>query len=188
MTVELRLLSVDDTDDLAAIERLASQPFRDAGYPNVADDDPFTAAELAPYADDGRGWVAIDTTGAAIGYVLVDVVDGNAHVEQVTVHPSHQGTGIGRLLVDRVARWAAERRMPAVTLTTYADVSWNRPLYEHLGFAVLDDTDIGPELRELRVVEAAHGLDPAVRVCMRLGVTPSNNPSSTVAPLGRRGP
>jgi GNAT superfamily N-acetyltransferase len=172
MTVELRPLSVDDADSLAVIERLASQPFRDAGYPNVADDDPFTAAELAPYADGGRGWVAIDTTGAAIGYVLVDVVDGAAHIEQVTVHPHHQGTGIGRVLVESVAAWAAERAMPAVTLTTYTDVSWNRPLYEHLGFAVLDDTDIGPQLRQLRDVEADHGLDPATRVCMRLVVTP----------------
>jgi GNAT superfamily N-acetyltransferase len=178
VSVELRPLSVDDADALAVIERLASQPFRDAGYPNVADDDPFTVDELAPYAAGGRGWVAIDETGAAIGYVLADVVDGSAHIEQVTVHPRQQGNGVGRLLIERVASWAADCGMPAVTLTTFTDVPWNRPLYEHLGFAVLGETDIGPQLRQLRDVEGEHGLDPAVRVCMRLVLVASETPTS----------
>jgi GNAT superfamily N-acetyltransferase len=178
VTVDLRPLSVDDTDTVAELARLASQRFREAGYPNVADDEPFTADELTPYVAGGRGWVATDESGGVVGYVLVDVVDGGAHIEQVTVHPGHQGTGIGRMLVEWVAAWAAEREMTVLTLTTFTDVSWNRPLYEHLGFTVLDDTDIGPELRELRNAEAAHGLDPAVRVCMRRAVTPPNTASS----------
>lgn len=174
LAVQLRPLSVDDTDSLATVERLASQRFRDVGYPNVADDDPFTADELAPYAAGERAWVAVDEAGASVGYVLVDVVDGNAHVEQVTVHPAHQGGGIGRALLERVATWAVAHAMPAVTLTTYTDVPWNRPLYEHLGFVVLDEARIGPELRRLRRTEADHGLDPAVRVCMSRPAMPSS--------------
>lgn len=171
--MSIRSLRVEDTAALAVIERAASERFREVGFPNVADDEPFTADELAPYADGRRGWVAVDQQGAPIGYVLVDVVDGSAHVEQVTVHPGHQGRGIGRALLEWVETWAATQAMPGVTLTTFTDVPWNRPLYEHLGFAVLDDADIGPQLRELRAVEADHGLDPAVRVCMRLPVTAS---------------
>jgi hypothetical protein len=50
------------------------------------------------------------------------------------------------------------------------DVPWNRPWYEHLGFVVLDDTQIGPQLRSVREAETRHGLDPAKRVCMRLNL------------------
>jgi ribosomal protein S18 acetylase RimI-like enzyme len=103
-----------------------------------------------------------------VGYVLVDLVDGNAHIEQISVRPECQGAGIGRALVDQVRAWAAESGRSAITLTTFAEVSWNRPLYEHLGFDVVAEDDLGPELRAVRDAEAAHGLDPATRVCMRL--------------------
>jgi hypothetical protein len=52
-----------------------------------------------------------------MGYLLADVVDGCAHIEQVTVH---------------LAAWARARRLPAVTLTTCTEVAWNGPYYERL--------------------------------------------------------
>jgi ribosomal protein S18 acetylase RimI-like enzyme len=103
-----------------------------------------------------------------VGYVLVDEVDGNAHVQEVSVRPDRQGQGVGRALLDRVRVWAIESGRSAISLTTFAEVPWNRPLYEHLGFRVLAEEEIGPELRAVREVETAHGLDPATRVCMRL--------------------
>lgn len=56
----------------------------------------------------------------------------------------------------------------ALTLTTFAHVPWNRPLYEHLGFQVLANEEVGPGLRAVMNTEAAHGLDPTTRVAMRL--------------------
>lgn len=56
----------------------------------------------------------------------------------------------------------------AITLTTYADVPWNRPLYEHLGFRVMDKSEIGDQLRAIRKAERARGLDLRPRVCMWL--------------------
>jgi len=47
------------------------------------------------------------------------------------------------------------------------EVPWNRPLYEHLGFVVLTEEEIGPDLETVRRDEADSGLDPATRVCMR---------------------
>lgn len=85
----------------------------------------------------------------------------------MSVTPRHQSTGVGRALMDQVSRWAVETGRRAVTLTTFSDVPWNRPLYEHLGFTVLADAGIGPELQALREAEAAAGLDPTTRVCMR---------------------
>jgi GNAT superfamily N-acetyltransferase len=168
MSIAIRPPSIDELPTLRAIERLAGERFRDAGLPEVADDEPPPLDVLARYAGDGRCWVAIDDAGGPIGYVLVDSVDENAHVEQVSVHPAHQGAGVGRALIERVSAWAGESGMPAVTLTTFSDVPWNAPLYRHLGFRDLGDDDLGPGLRAVRDQETAHGLDPARRVCMRL--------------------
>ena len=164
----------DDAPHLQEIERRAGQRFRDVGMPEIADDEPPSTDVLARYADAGRSWVAADDGDRPIGYVLVDTVDGCAHIEQVTVSPDHQGAGIGRALIDEVHRWAVERGMPAVTLTTFTAVPWNALLYEHLGFRVVDEAEIGPELRALRDDEARHGLDPTQRVCMRADVSAGN--------------
>lgn len=152
---------------LKEIERLAGERFRDVGLPEVADDEPFSVADLASYADAGRSWVAVDEADVPIGYVLIDVVDSCAHIEQVSVRPDHQGAGVGSALVEIVRVWANNRRLPAITLTTFRDVPWNAPLYRHLGFRELASDELGPQLREVRDKETAHGLDPAKRVCMR---------------------
>lgn len=162
----IRPATAGDGHAVRAIERAAGEAFRAIGMDAVADDEPIAVDELAAYAADGRSWVA-EVGGAVAGYVLVDVVDGAAHVEQVSVHPDHQGTGVGRALLEHVRRWAAERAMAAVTLTTFREVPWNAPLYRHLGFVDLDEDELGPELRALVAAEAAHGLDPAARTCMR---------------------
>jgi GNAT superfamily N-acetyltransferase len=166
----VRPASPEDGPTLREIERLAGQRFHDVGLAEVADDEPPSVGRLARYATAGRSWVALDAAGTPVGYVLVDAVDGNAHIEQISVRPDHQGAGVGRALIDRVRAWAAEADMWAVTLTMFTDVPWNAPLYRHLGFRVLAEAEIGPELRAVRDAETAHGLDPASRVCMRLEV------------------
>jgi GNAT superfamily N-acetyltransferase len=108
--------------------------------------------------------------GRPVDYVLVDDLDGLAHIEQVSVRPDHQGRGLGRALIDRVVVWARETDRAAVTLTTYDHVPWNRPLYEHLGFRVVGSSEMGPELEARQAQEAEHGLDPELRVAMRLDV------------------
>lgn len=161
----------EDGPALQAIERLAGERFRDVGLALVADDTPPSVNRLMRYAAAGRSWVVTDALGSPVGYVLADRVDGNAHIEQVSVAPAALGLGVGRALIGRVKRWALESDMRAVTLTTFADVPWNGPLFEHLGFQVLAQYEIGPELRTIREAEAAHGLDVARRVCMRIELT-----------------
>jgi len=135
----------------------------------VADDEPPSVEELERCARDGRCWVVLGASGEPVGYVMVSDIDGNAHIDQMSVRPDHQRLGAGRALLDRVRAWASETgRLAIITLTTYADVAWNRPLYEHLGFRVLGDGEIGPELQAVRKAERARGLDLRPRVCMRL--------------------
>ena len=166
VTVRVRSLRADDVDAVRGIEVAAGERFRDVGMPEIADDEPPGRAELLDAAAAGRAWVAVEESDRPVGYVLVDDVDDAVHVEQISVHPRHQGRGVGRLLIDHVA-WNPARGWRTVTLTTFRDVEWNAPLYERLGFRVLEEHEVTAGLRNVRAAEAAAGLDPARRVCMR---------------------
>ncbi|WP_163511673.1 GNAT family N-acetyltransferase [Fodinicola acaciae] len=163
----IRVAREDDLEVLQDIERSAGQPFADLGMPEIAGDEPPSLADLRAYADAGRAWV-FEEDGQPVAYVIVDLVDGNAHIEQVSVRAESARRGIGRALIEQVAGWARARGCPALTLTSFVDVPWNVPYYQRLGFVRM--TDIGPELRAIRAREAAHGLDRWPRACLRLAL------------------
>jgi hypothetical protein len=75
-------------------------------------------------------------------------------------------------LLDEAADRARAGGLPALTLTTFADVPWNGPYYERCGFRVLAGDEITPGLRAIREHENALGLDRWPRVCMRRDITP----------------
>ena len=165
VTVDLRLARSSDASGLPEIERRAGQRFPRAN--DIADHEPRSVETFVAYANAGRCLVACDSTDRPIGFLLVDDIDGNAHIEQVSVEPEHQGMGVGRSLIEQAQAWAKNNRRPRVTLTTFADV--HAPMYTHLGFSVMQDHEIGPELHALRREEAACGFDDLMpRVCMML--------------------
>jgi GNAT superfamily N-acetyltransferase len=158
----IRQASLTDLSVLRDIERAAGEPFRALGMAAIADDEPPSIEALTSYQGDGRAWVYGERP---VGYVLAEVVDGHAHIEQVSVHPGHSRQGIGLRLIDHVGEWAATKGLAGLTLTTFADVPWNAPYYTRLGFTVV--TDLSPGLRAIRDHEAAIGLDTWPRVTMR---------------------
>ena len=72
---------------LQEIERAAGSLFAPLGMDLVAEDDPPAIATLAEYQREGRAWVRTDQDDRPVAYLLADVVDGCAHLEQVSVHP-----------------------------------------------------------------------------------------------------
>lgn len=134
---------------------------------DVADDPPLTVAELAAFARGGRAWVSTDQADKPVAYLLVEVVDGDAHIEQVSVHPHYAHRRIGKSLMDVASAWAQQHGMAALTLTTYAEVPWNGPYYQRLGFRVVPANELGAGLRAVRRAETARGLDRWPRVVMR---------------------
>src|SRR5262245_4487993 len=111
----------DDVPALRDIERAAGSSFAGIGMAFVAEDEPFPAETLLEYVRAGRAWVWGERP---VAYLIADVVDGNAHLEQVSVRPSHARQGIGAALLDRMIEWARREHLPAVTLTTFTEVPW----------------------------------------------------------------
>lgn len=163
----VRFAGPAELERLQHIELSAGRWFAEIGMEEIARDEPFSLSELSEYRDDDRLFVFADDENVPVAYLLVDVVDGCAHIEQVSVHADHAGKKIGRVLIDRVDGWARQRGLGAVTLTTFRDVPWNAPYYQRCGFRILDAGEITPQLRVVRREEARHGLDRWPRVCMR---------------------
>lgn len=174
----IRAANPDDLALLAEVERAAGGLFRSLGMDVIADYEPPSVSHLSVFERDGRAWVATTEADDPVGYLLVGTVDGNAHIEQVSVHPSHARKGLGRKLIEVAEDWARARDLAALTLTTYADVPWNAPYYERLGFEVLDEEEQSAGLRRIREHEVARGLAAWPRVTMRRAVRPGGTPDS----------
>jgi GNAT superfamily N-acetyltransferase len=160
----------DELEALVAIEREAGALFAAIGMPEIAHDDAGSPAELEPFRAGGRAWVAVDADDRPIAYLISAVVDGCAHIEQVSVVPAHARRGLGAALIDHLAAVAAAEDRPALSLTTFRDVPWNAPYYERLGFRVVAAADQGPELAALVAEEAERIPGEAPRVAMRRAV------------------
>jgi GNAT superfamily N-acetyltransferase len=170
VTTRIRRARRDELEALVDIEREAGALFETVGMPEIARDDPGSVAELEPFRADGRAWVAVDDDDHPIAYLVSEVVDGCAHIEQVSVAPAHARRGLGAALIDHLARAAAAEGLAALTLTTFRDVPWNGPYYERLGFVVVEPEDQGPELAALVAEEAERIPGEAPRVAMRRAV------------------
>jgi GNAT superfamily N-acetyltransferase len=166
----------DETPDAPATHRVRPAgpedlahiaPIEDAGAPQFREH--FGAAIhpilLSP-ALDGRqrarepGFLLVaapDEDAAPVGFVHVLVIDGHAHLEQVSVLPELQGRGIGGELVRAAMAEARTRGFDRLSLCTYRDVPWNGPFYRSLGFTEV--TDLAPYERRLRAKERDLGLD-----------------------------
>jgi GNAT superfamily N-acetyltransferase len=133
----------DELEALRAIERDACRAFADVGMPEIAADEPFAIAELEAFLAAGRAWVAVDDDDRPVAYLVSDVVDGCAHVEQVSVVAAHAGRGLGATLIDHLDALARREGRAALTLTTFRDVPWNAPYYERLGFEPITPRSTG---------------------------------------------
>ncbi|MGO4431842.1 GNAT family N-acetyltransferase [Paenarthrobacter sp. RAF9] len=168
----IRLAHADDLQLMQDIERAAGEVFRQLGMDPIADDEPFPVEKLGTYAAAGRAWVYVDGLDYPVAYLLADVVDGEGHVEQVSVHPDQAHQGIGRELLHAARVWARGHGMHRQTLSTFRDVPWNAPYYRRLGFEMLDAGSWGPELTRLMEHEAELGLTRWPRVAMWRPVVP----------------
>jgi len=129
---------------------------------------------IGPFSYDDQDWrlraaVVFAAGDPAVGFVSVELADGEAHIAQLSVLPELGRQGIGRSLLDEAIRWALGQGLTGVTLTTFRDVPWNAPFYRRAGFFEVVDPATG--LAAIREDEVEKGLDAmGPRLAMRLAI------------------
>lgn len=151
-----------DLAGLQAIERAAAALFPEGRIADV--DDVMPIGELEKAADDGLLLVATSDQ-SVVGFAMAHALDDALHLAVMAVHPAHGRRGLGRKLVLAMLDEAARRQFAKVTLTTFADLAWNGPFYQHAGFRALGDAELSPSLRE--IIAHEQGLGMANRVAMQ---------------------
>lgn len=165
--LEIRPAALTEFALLPAIEADADAAFEALDPPiSIAD---FPAPDSAEdYADAFHIMVA---GRPPAGFVRLEIVDGQAHMAQLSVSPQYARQGIGRQLVSAAIAWATEAGFRSMTLTTFASIPFNAPFYASCGFSELPHEQWTPELAELRNHEAFLDVKGA-RVVMRIKLTP----------------
>ena len=102
------------------IDRIGKKP-----APMVAD---FLSAIHA-----GHLWTLADQSGPK-GFVVFYPRGDHMHLENLVVHPSMQGQGLGRKLIAFVEEAARSQNLNAVELYTNAKMVENLTYYPHLGY------------------------------------------------------
>ena len=168
MNITLRATILADTAALPAIERSAGQRFLlipELAW--IADDQIISAAQHRAFAAAGMSWLAL-VDARPVGFLVAEALGSSLFIAELSLHLEWQGKGIGRRLLDYVAKQAREKGYTSLTLTTFRGVPWNAPLYARLGFELLADETLPAKLRQKREEEAAHGLAYESRCAMLL--------------------
>jgi len=145
----VRAIDVDERDVIAGIETASDRLLLPFGAWPLPPSDP--AVKMSERA---RTLVTLVAGRPPVGFARLEEIDGHTHLGQLSVLPEYGRLGIGTSLVEAACEWASLRGHRIITLTTFADVPFNAPLYRRLGFDTLPLDDIGPELAQVIADEA----------------------------------
>ncbi len=161
-----------DVPLLAGIEARAASRFADVGLPAAAALPLHDPSALLVAAGEKRLLVAVDHEDVAVGFALLEAhPDGDAHLLELDVEPTHGGKGLGRALLAASADWARSRGLRRLTLTTFRDIPFNAPFYTRVGFRALAPEEAGPRLGTILETEVRLGVALSPRVAMVMPLT-----------------
>lgn len=149
--------------DFPAVAELTYQAYIDSGH--LAASDPYAAkltdiearaAQL--FVADLDGQVAGSVNIATPGSSLIEVANGNElEFRMLAVHPTYQGQGIGRALVEFVLDYARSNGRSQVVMTTMASMTTAQAMYTSMGFH--RDPDRDWNLYTAGIVDDEQGLE-----------------------------
>jgi GNAT superfamily N-acetyltransferase len=139
--------------------------FASIGMDQIAGDPPPGRRLLRAVINRDLLWVAVDgedpRSSEVVGYGFGSHLDDHLHLEQVSVRPEFARRGIGAQIFQSLESAAVNSGMSISTLFTFADVPWNAPYYQRLGYRELPASAFGPQLATvLRQEQVADGDGP----------------------------
>jgi GNAT superfamily N-acetyltransferase len=154
---DVRHARAADLEHIADIEDSGGPLFEEA-FGDLTGDILLSPAPSGGERLDAPGFLlVVGPVGDPFGFSHVEIVDGFAHLGQLSVRPGHMRRGHGSALVRESMREAWLLGHGRLSLTTYRDLPWNGPFYAGLGF--VEETDPEPfEVRQ-RARERKLGLD-----------------------------
>lgn len=91
--------------------------------------------DYGPSVEDGTTWV----TGSPIVAVLTLYPrEDHLFIENIAVHPSAQGRGLGRALMSFAEQEAARRGLTRMALVTHEVMTENQVIYARLGYTEIE--------------------------------------------------
>jgi ribosomal protein S18 acetylase RimI-like enzyme len=131
--VSLRPATLADAPRLSELVRAAYAHYveRLGGPPRPMTDD---------YAEVGRSRrvIVAEREGEILGVVVLGVSDEGFFVDNVAVHPSHQGIGVGRALLEHAENAARDAGFDSIYLYTHERMVENLALYSRIGYVEYD--------------------------------------------------
>ena len=153
---------------LNELENAAAEIFRDTKYALEINQECLSLELLKQQHQQNLVWIAVTESDRPVGFAVVLIIDGLAHLHELSVTPQYGRQGIGTKLTQEVINWAKQANFPAITLSTFRNIPWNAPFYRRLGFQEIPPVEIGQDLDNIRNKEAAAGLPIEERILMSL--------------------
>lgn len=166
----IRLARFEELAQLQAIEQSASSLFQHTKYATEVEAEALPIEFLRAQQQDDKVWVATNSSDEPVGFAVIKLVDGIAHLHELSVDPKHGRKGLGSRLLREVVAWAKRAGYESMTLSTFRDIAWNAPFYRKLGFRELGEAELSHGLIEIRREEAQGGLPVEERVFMKLAL------------------
>jgi ribosomal protein S18 acetylase RimI-like enzyme len=76
--------------------------------------------------------------GAIAGVIVLTVTDEGFLIDNVAVHPTHRGTGVGRALLEFAEVEARRAGFDSIYLFTHEKMTENQALYARIGYVEYD--------------------------------------------------
>jgi len=92
------------------------------------------------YSEFIRDWdvTVAEQDGAIVGLLGIGPTDEGFAVENVAVHPDHQGHGLGRTLLELAESEARRAGFDSIYLFTHEKMTENQELYARIGYVEYD--------------------------------------------------
>jgi GNAT superfamily N-acetyltransferase len=144
---EIRFAQSQELELLVAIDDDSAKLYATAGVAiDLPSTHPFIVDERRRWSESlqaGRTLLAMNESGDGVGFAVVDLLDGAAYLDQLSVRMSAMRRGVGTALVRAALALGHELGADAMWLTTYGHLPWNVPFYEKLGFVLMPEAEWG---------------------------------------------